>query len=83
MAARLPTVATAVGGVSEVVVDGATGLLAPAKDAAALARSLAALADDADLRRRLGSAGRRRAEELFDEETMLARYAELHREALS
>jgi glycosyltransferase involved in cell wall biosynthesis len=83
MAARLPAVATAVGGVSEVVVDGETGLLAPAKDAAALARSLAALADDADLRRRLGSAGRRRAEELFDEETMLARYAELHREALS
>ena len=46
MAARLPVVATAVGGVPELVLDGETGLLTPPDDAQALAAALAALADD-------------------------------------
>ena len=59
MAAGLPIVSTDVGGVREVVVEEETALLAAAGDDAALARRLQQLLADNDLRRRLGSAGRR------------------------
>lgn len=54
----LPVVAHAVGGVSEAVADGATGLLVPPGDRPALTAALARLIADPDLRRRLGTAGR-------------------------
>jgi glycosyltransferase involved in cell wall biosynthesis len=80
MAAGLPVVATDVGGVGEVVVDGETGLLAPARDDAALAVHLARLAGDAGLRRRFGEAGRARARRLFDEARMCDDYGRVYRE---
>lgn len=55
-AAGRPTVATAVGGVPDVVIDGVTGLLAPADDEVGLADAMIRLADDAELRARLGAA---------------------------
>jgi glycosyltransferase involved in cell wall biosynthesis len=61
MACGLPVVAARTGGIPEAVVDGETGLLVPPGDAAALARALARLADDSELRVRLGAAGRVRA----------------------
>lgn len=61
MAARLPVVATAVGGVPELVVDGVTGRLTPPGDAAALAAALADLVDDPEKRRRFGAAAGLRA----------------------
>jgi glycosyltransferase involved in cell wall biosynthesis len=66
MAAGLPVVATAVGGAPELVVDGETGLLVPPRDPAALAAAIEKLTSDAGLRRRLGDAGRARAEARFD-----------------
>ena len=54
MAAGLPVVASAVGGVDELVVDGETGLLVPQADADALASALARLIGDAELRRSMG-----------------------------
>jgi glycosyltransferase involved in cell wall biosynthesis len=79
MAARVPVVATAVGGTPEVVADGATGRLVPPGDAAALARRVGELlADDAG-RRRMGDAGRRRVEDEFT----FARMAEQYLEELS
>ncbi len=66
MAAGLPVVASAVGGVGELVVDGDTGLLVRPADAEAMAAALATVVADPTLRRRLGEAGRARAEELFD-----------------
>jgi glycosyltransferase involved in cell wall biosynthesis len=66
MAAGLPVVATAVGGLPEVVVEGETGFLVPPDDVGALTRALARLVADCELRRRMGAAGRRRAELLFD-----------------
>jgi glycosyltransferase involved in cell wall biosynthesis len=60
MAAGLPVVATDVGGVSELVLDGETGLLVPAGDAPALTRALAWLLEDSARRRRLGAAARER-----------------------
>lgn len=65
MAARLPVLATRVGGVPEVVMDGETGLLVPPGDPEALAAALARLASDPAWRRAAGEAGRRRAEAEF------------------
>jgi glycosyltransferase involved in cell wall biosynthesis len=53
-----PVVATNVGGIPEVVLDGATGLLVPPHDPAALAAALGRLAADPALRRRMGEAGK-------------------------
>ncbi|MFW3168582.1 glycosyltransferase [Geodermatophilus sp. CPCC 206100] len=61
MAAGLPVVASAVGGIPEVVRDGATGLLVPPGDADALAAALDRLVADPDLRARLAAGARRRA----------------------
>jgi len=59
----LPVVATDVAsGVTEVTRDGETGIVVPPGDAPALAGAVGRLLDDAGLRRRLGEAGRRRAE---------------------
>ncbi|HVS17544.1 MAG TPA: glycosyltransferase family 4 protein [Planctomycetota bacterium] len=60
MAAGLPVLATSVSAVSEVVVHERTGLLVPPSDPEALARAMGALAADAELRRRLGTAGTER-----------------------
>lgn len=57
----LPVVAHAIGGVPEAVLDGETGLLVRPEDPAALAAAFARLINDAELRRRLGAAGRARA----------------------
>lgn len=57
LAAGKPLVASAVGGIPEVVREGETGLLVPPGDAAALADALRRLVEDAPLRARLGSAG--------------------------
>jgi glycosyltransferase involved in cell wall biosynthesis len=65
MAAGLPVVASAVGGVPEAVIDRETALLVPPRDPEALAQALRALLGDAELRRRLGKAGRHRAVALF------------------
>ena len=55
-----PCIASRVGGLAEVVVDGETGLLVPPDDPAALANAIARLTADRALRWTLGEAGRRR-----------------------
>ena len=52
----LPSIATAVGGIPEVLVDGENGLLVPLGDQGALARGLARLLDDQSMAERLGAA---------------------------
>lgn len=56
-----PVVASRVGGIPEVVLDGETGILVPPEDAAALADALLKLLGDPGLRVSLGSAARSRA----------------------
>jgi glycosyltransferase involved in cell wall biosynthesis len=65
MAARLPVVATAVGGTPEVVEDGVTGHLVPAGDRAALASRIADILADGGKRRLMGQRGRQRVEAQF------------------
>ena len=64
MAARVPVIATDVGGVSDVVVDRVTGLLIPAEDPEALAGALELLLHDHSLRQALADAGRARVAEM-------------------
>ena len=66
MAVGLPVIATSSGGVPESVVDGETGLLAPADDDEAFAATIVSLARDPAGRARMGQAGRARTERLFD-----------------
>ncbi|MGB7888000.1 MAG: glycosyltransferase, partial [Xanthobacteraceae bacterium] len=63
MAARLPAVATAVGGNIDAVADNETGLLVPVRDPRALAAAILRLAQNPDLRRSFGDAARRRVEQ--------------------
>ena len=61
MAWRRPVVASAVGGLTDAVEDGVTGLLVPPGDVGALRAAIERLLGDAELRARLGKAGRERA----------------------
>ena len=60
MAAELPVIATAWAGIPDLVVDGETAILLDIPSPELLAEKLVLLADDRELRRRLGAAGRRR-----------------------
>jgi glycosyltransferase involved in cell wall biosynthesis len=83
MAAGLPVVASDVGGLRELVRDGATGTLVPPGDPAALADALRLLLADRELRRRLGTAGRERAKALFDLPGFRHAHLELYRRELA
>ena len=61
MAAGKPVVASGVGGIPEILVDGETGFLVPPGDPEAIARAIAGLARDAALRRQMGLAAQQRA----------------------
>jgi glycosyltransferase involved in cell wall biosynthesis len=76
MAAGLPVIATAVGGVPELVDPETTGLLVPRGDTRALAEALARLAQDPGLRHDFGGAARERAR-FFGLDRMIGEYADL------
>jgi glycosyltransferase involved in cell wall biosynthesis len=67
----LPVVATAVGGVPELIIHERTGLLVPPEDPHAAAEAMLRVADDAQLAARLGGAGRRHALAEFSLDAML------------
>jgi len=79
MASGAPVIATDIRGCREEVVDGETGRLVAPRDVRALAGALGDLMRDADLRRRMGEAGRRRAEAEFDEQIVLERQRKIMR----
>jgi glycosyltransferase involved in cell wall biosynthesis len=82
MAAGVPVVGTAVGGLSELVADGVTGHLVPPGDADALGRALETVLADSAAARRLGEAGRERARRELGRERMAARVTALYEELL-
>ena len=71
MALKKPIVATRVGGVPEVILNQATGLLVPPKDPHSLAQAIITLLKDRNLAASLGQAGRKRVEALFDLKKMV------------
>jgi len=84
MAASLPVVAGAGGGIPEAVEDGVTGLLVPVStsgsiDGAKYLVALRKLVIDSELRERFGNAGRKRAENIFSHNITNHRYAEMIR----
>ena len=80
MGASLPVIATAVGGVPEIVIDGQTGLLVPPRDPEAMARALLSLALDPDGRKRMGEAGRNLAVSTFPIERSVDAFEDVYAE---
>jgi glycosyltransferase involved in cell wall biosynthesis len=78
MAAGLPLVATAVGGLPALIEEGVTGFLVPAGDEQALARALAALRDDPARARAVGERGRAHVRRLYASDAMVRRYLDLY-----
>ena len=79
-ASGLPVVATRHSGIPEAVVDGETGFLVAERDAGALAERIGRLLGSAELRARLGAAGRRLAEDKFDLRIQTARLEAIYDE---
>nr|WP_202457862.1 glycogen synthase [Streptomyces sp. SID5464] len=84
MACGTPVVASAVGGIPEVVDDGRTGLLVPAGDGfeAGLARAIDCVLGDPEAARRMGEAGRERAVGEFGWDAVARRTVRLYEEIL-
>jgi glycosyltransferase involved in cell wall biosynthesis len=78
MACGKPVIATCVGGNPEAIVEGATGFLVPCAAPDRLAEAAENLFRDPVLRRRMGSAGRKRVEGEFSLERMIERHQELY-----
>lgn len=80
MAAGLPVVASRAGGLAELVVDGQTGLLVPPEAPDALADAVRTLSNDAELRHRMGQAGRARVETHFHIDATVSAHETLYAE---
>ncbi len=72
-----PIIATRTGGLSEVVADGETGLLAAPEDCFELSRAVAYLLEHPNMAVKMGEAGRRRVRELFSWEDCVSEYERL------
>lgn len=80
MAAELPCVSTDVPGCRDVVRDGHTGFLVPAKNARALAAAIYKLIQDPELRQTMGRAGRKVVVQEFSQTKMIAETIKVYRE---
>jgi glycogen synthase len=83
MACRTPVVASAVGGILEVVEDGRTGLLVPPARPDDLAAAIRRVLDDPGLARAFGEAGRRRVEERFSWTSVAERTEQVYADAIA
>jgi glycosyltransferase involved in cell wall biosynthesis len=81
-ATGLPIVATDIRGCRQAVSDGQTGLLVPLRDPARLAAAIAELVDDPARRRRMGIAGRLKAEAEFDDMAVVSKTIEAYERVL-
>ena len=82
MTTGLPVVATSVGGIPELIVDGETGWLVPPRDPKALAARLRLLICQPDLRASMGAAGYARVRDHFSASQMTESFAQLYDELL-
>jgi len=77
MSMEIPVIASRIAPLDEIIVDGRTGVLADVDDPRAFARAAEPLLGDAELRRRMGQAGRRRVIERFEQSLMCSAYERL------
>jgi glycosyltransferase involved in cell wall biosynthesis len=82
MAMERPIVVTDVGGNSEEVVDGQTGLVVPVGDVHALSDAIVKVLSDPPLARRLGELGRQRVLSMFTEEAHVCQVQQLYEQLL-
>ena len=80
MAAGLPVVSTAAGGVPELLQNGRQGFIVQPGDAKGLSQGISTLLNDGNLRREMGAAASLRAKEKFDVSAMVRAYEELYTE---
>ncbi len=78
MAAGKPVIGARSGATPEIIMDGVTGFLVPPMRPAAIAEKLVLLAGDVDLRRSIGAAGRRHAEQQLAESRVAAKFAPIY-----
>ncbi len=83
MAAAVPVVASRVGGIPGQIQPGREGILVPPGDAKALGDALLSLLRDPERARRMGEAGRLRAETEFSHENMVRKVEGIYRDALT
>ena len=83
MACGVPVVASNVGGLPEVVIDGATGFLHPPSDVEGMAESAIRILSDAALHARLAAEGVRSAMERFSADRIVPQYAALYERTLT
>jgi glycosyltransferase involved in cell wall biosynthesis len=81
MSVGLPVIATAVGGNTDAIVNGETGLLVAAKAPHELSAAILALAADPARRARMGKAASDRVEKVFSLTACVARYVRLYQGA--
>ncbi len=82
-AMAIPVIATDVGFVSELVIDGETGIIIPPNDVDALVNAILSLKNDPDKANKLGNAARERVTNLFSLEKMVQGYADFFRNIVS
>ena len=83
MAAGVPVVTAAAGGLDEVVQDGVNGILTPVRRSDALAEGILSILRDEDLARRLTEAGRRTVADSFSVDRMVEETLALYEDILS
>ena len=83
MAAGVPVVASAVGGIPEAIEDGATGLLVPPGDPGALAAALGSVLKDPESAHRRAAAGRALVAARFSRERLMGRLTALYGELIA
>ena len=79
----VPVLATAVGGVPEVVADGETGFLVPIGDTTAMSEKALELLDDPELYTAFQERARQRAIEMFDSRRLIPQYESFYEEVLA
>ncbi len=82
MAAGLPVIATAVGGVPELVESGLQGILVPARDGAALTEAMRSLINNEERRKAMARAARSKAIATFNVDRMAQGYAQVYQDAM-
>jgi len=79
---RVPVIGSAIGGITDIIADGQTGLLVPPEDPAAIATALERIATDPAFATRLAEAGCRRVREQFGWDAIIAAWQECYAAAL-